>query len=191
MKIVLPADRPRYDMTLRDGSKVVLSPVLKSDREFFERGFEELSIESRFARFGQGVAGLSNREFEYLTDVDQRLHVAWGAAVDGEVAGAARYIVDPDSRVAECAITVVDSMQNRGVGRALLTALISVARADGVEELWFEARATNLAVKKLLGEIEVGQMLTEGVLERRIRLRDFPSVPGEDEMVAVISEVRS
>lgn len=191
MKIILPADRPRYDMTLRDGSKVTLSPVLKSDREFFEKGFEELSIDSRFARFGQGVAGLSDWELDYLTDVNQRTHVAWGAAVDGEVAGAARYILDLESNVAEVAITVLDSVQNRGVGRALLIALVSAARADGVEELWFEARADNRAVKRLLSEIEVGQMLTEGVLERRIRLSDFPHLPDENGLVAVLDEVRS
>lgn len=190
MKIVLPAGRPRHEMTLRDGSLVTLSPVLKSDRELFQKGFQELSIDSRFARFGQGVAGLSARELDYLTDVDQRTHVAWGAAIDGEVAGVGRYILDTEENTAEVAITVLDPMQNRGVGTALLSALIATARADEVEELWFEAMADNAAVKRLLGEIEVGQMLTEGVLERRIRLVDFPPIPDENDLVVVLEEAR-
>lgn len=189
MMIVLPEDRPKFEMTLGDGAVLTLSPVLKTDREFFARGLEELSIESRFARFGQGVATLSERELDYLTNVDQRRHVAWGAAVGLEAAGVGRYVRSDDG-CAEFAITVVDRMQNRGVGRALLGALVAVARNDGVEEMCFEANADNAAVKQLLGEIEPGPLISEGTLERRIRVSDLPAGSHEDEVVAVIDEVR-
>ncbi len=75
---------------------VMLRPLLKADRRFIEGGLEELSVESRYARFGQGVGRLSRRELDYLSDVDQRSHVAWGAAVDRRVAGVGRYIVTDD-----------------------------------------------------------------------------------------------
>ena len=87
MKIVIPADRPRVELDLVDGSTATLSPVLKTDREFFEKGLAELSLDSRFSRFGQGVSSLSEQELDYLTDVDQRHHVAWGAAIGDEAAG--------------------------------------------------------------------------------------------------------
>lgn len=189
MKIVLPEDRPRYEFPLHGGQILTLSPVIKTDREFFEQGLRELSIDSRFSRFGQGVASLSERELEYLSDVDQRSHVAWGAVVGDDAAGVGRYIVS-DGSSAEFAITVLDSMQGIGVGRALLVALVAVARADGLEELWFEARADNAAVKRLLAEIEVGQQLLEGTIERRIRLSDLPPSTHELGLLAVIDEVR-
>lgn len=191
MRIVLPADRPKFESPLPGGEILTLSPVLKTDREFFERGLESMSVDSRFARFGQGVASLSDRELDYLTDVDQRTHVAWGAAIEGEVAGVGRYIVPDDGGCAEFAITVLDDMQNRGVGRAILEALVAVARADGVEELCFEARADNLAVKRLLGEVEVGQFMSEGIIERRIRLSDLPPSENEDDLLSVLQEIRS
>ena len=50
MRIVIPEDRPRHQVTLPDGAILNLSPILKTDREFFEKGLEELSPESRFAR---------------------------------------------------------------------------------------------------------------------------------------------
>ncbi len=190
MKIVIPADRPKFDLTLVDGAVLTLSPVLKTDRGFFERGLEELSLESKFSRFGQGVSSLSQHELDYLTDVDQRHHVAWGAAIGDEAAGAGRYIVDEDGG-AEVAVTVLDSMQRRGVGRALFEALVAVARSDGVHEIYFEALADNEAVMGLVSGIEVTPFVTDGLIERRIRLSDLPTGPHDEELVEVIDEVRN
>ena len=190
MRIVLPADRPKYEMTLKDGSIVTLSPILKTDREFLEKGLQELSIDSRFARFGQGVAGLSKRELDYLTDVDQRTHVAWGATIDEEAAGVGRYIVPPDGGCPELAVTVIDRFQGRGVAHALLEALVAVAREDHLEEFCFESRGDNIAVNRLIAEIEIGQIVLDGTVERRIRLADFPASSHQEALFAVIDEVR-
>jgi len=191
MKIVIPADRPKYERELPGGFDLTLSPILKTDREFFERGIEELSVESRFARFGQGVSNLSAQELDYLSDVDQRSHVAWGALVGDEAAGVGRYITTGDPTKAEIALTVLDSMQRRGVGRALFEALIAVARHDGIHEFAFEARSDNEAVVSLMAEIEVAPLMTDGVIERTIRLSDLPTATHDGALVEVIEEVRS
>jgi GNAT superfamily N-acetyltransferase len=188
MRIVIPADRPKYELPLKDGAILTLSPVLKTDREFFERGIEELSLESRFSRFGQGVSNLTRQELDYLTDVDQRHHVAWGAAIHEEVAGVGRYIVDEGC--AEIAITVLDAMQRRGVGRALFETLTAVARADGVKEFCFEARADNQAVMSLVRGIEISPLVSDGMIERRIRISSLPTTPHDEAMVGVVEEVR-
>lgn len=191
MKIVIPADRPKFERKLRDGSTVTLSPILKTDREFFEKGIEEMSLESRFARFGQGVSSLSEAELDYLSDVDQRGHVAWGASVESEVAGVGRYIVSKDGRGAEIAITVLDHMQGRGIGRALFAALTAVARHDGVREFCFEAQADNAAVMSLIRGVEITPLVSGGVVERVLRVADLPATEDDDEMVAVIDAVRA
>lgn len=190
MRIVIPADRPKHELAIKDGSILTLSPILKTDREFFERGIEELSLESRFSRFGQGISSLSEHELDYLTDVDQRHHVAWGAAIDEEVAGVGRYIVEGDGTTAEVAVTVLDPMQRRGVGRALFGALAAVARADGLHELSFEARADNEAVLGLVRELEIEPLVSGGMIERRIRVSTIPTTSHDDDLVAVIDEVR-
>lgn len=190
MRIVIPADRPKHEMPINDGSVLTLSPILKTDREFFEDGIEELSLESRFSRFGQGVGSLSDQELDYLTDVDQRRHVAWGAAIEEEAAGVGRYIVQDDGTTAEIAVTVLDMLQGRGVGRALFEALTAVARADGLHELSFETRADNEAVMAMVGDYEIAPLVSDGLVERRIRLSAVPETPNDEALVAVIDEVR-
>lgn len=189
MRIVIPDDRSRYEMPARDGSILTLSPVLKTDREFFEQGIQELSLESRFFRFGRGVGSLTASELDYLSDVNQTSHVAWGAAFGEEVAGVGRYITASDGS-AEFAVTVLDHMQRRGVGTALLTALVAVARADGIHEMCFEAQADNPAIQRMIGDLEVTPLVSDGLIERRIRLSELPTSPHEDALVAVIDEVR-
>jgi GNAT superfamily N-acetyltransferase len=191
MKIVIPADRPKYERELPSGLDLTLSPILKTDRRFFEEAMEELSLESRFARFGQGVSGLSDQELVDLTDVDQRNHVAWGALIGEDAAGVGRYIVTDDQRSAEVAITVLDRMQRRGVGRALFEALTAVARHDGIHELSFEARSDNEAIVALMSEIEIAPLLSDGVIERSIRLADLATTSHDEGLVTVIEEVRS
>jgi protein lysine acetyltransferase len=190
MRIVIPADRPKHEMPLRDGAIVTLSPVLKTDREFFERGIEELSLESRFSRFGRGVGGLTRRELDYLSDVNQGKHVAWGAAIEEQVAGVGRYIMEENKGCAEVAVTVLDAMQRRGVGRALFEALTAVARADGITEFCFEARADNEAVLGFVRDMEISPLVSDGILERRIRISSLPTTPHDAAFFAVIEEVR-
>lgn len=191
MRIVIPADRPKHERQLPDGAIVTLSPILKTDREFFEKGIEELSLESRFARFGGGKSGLTEKELDYLSDVDQRQHVAWGAAIDEEAAGAGRYIVPEDGGPAEIAVTVLDHMQQRGVGRALFEALAAVARHDDVHEFCFEAQIDNEAVMSLLRGVEISPLVSGDVVERVIRVSELPATPHDQAMVDVIEEVRS
>ncbi|MGD2060902.1 MAG: GNAT family N-acetyltransferase [Acidimicrobiia bacterium] len=191
MRIVIPDDRPKYERQLEDGATLTLSPILKTDREFFEKGLDEMSLENRFARFGAGKSSLTNGELDYLTDVDQRHHVAWGAAIDEEVAGVGRYIVSDDGAPAEIAITVLDHMQRRGVGRALFEALIAVARHDDVHELSFEAQADNEAVMSLVRGVEISPLLDGDVVERVIRVSDLPHTSHDDALAAVIEEVRT
>ncbi len=190
MRIVIPEGRPKYEMPIKDGVILTLSPIIKTDKELFEEGIEELSLESRFSRFGQGRGNLSRQELDYLTDVDQRRHVAWGAAIEEEAAGVGRYIVQDDGTTAEVAVTVLDAMQRRGIGSALFASLVAVARADGIHELAFETRADNEAVMSLIREFEIAPLVSDGMVERRIRLSAIPTTSHDDALVAVIDEVR-
>lgn len=191
MRIDLPPERPRLDMSAKDGGTITLSPLVESDRELLEAGLEELSIESRYSRFGQGMSRLTDRELDYLSSVDQRSHVAWGAAVEGEIAGVGRYIVPAPGECAEFAITVIDAFQRRGVGLALFRALAVIARHDDVGELCFEAQEDNEAVIRIMREFDIATFAAEGTIGARLRLVDFPVDPMAAEIVEVMEEVRS
>lgn len=189
MPVAIAEDRPRIELTLPDGSDVVLSPIVPEDVGLFEEGMDQLSVKSRYTRFGQGIAHLSNAELAYLTDVDQRGHVAWGALVDDEVGGVGRYIATEEA-CSEVAITVVDEYQHRGLGTLLFEALTAVARADGVEEFCIEVVPGNTAVEHLIHGLKMYPDASGSLFEGRVRVAGLPAHAREKEIVSVLEEFR-
>lgn len=189
MPLPLPEDRPRLEVTLDDGSAAELSPLLAEDRDLLAEGMTQLSPETRFTRFGQGRGDLTPKELDYLTQVDQRLHVAWGAIAEGTAAGVGRYIVDHEG-CAEMAVTVLDRFQRRGLGRALFQALVAVARADGVDSICFEALPENLVVQRIFRGIPLQLDSDQGMVTGRVAIADIPVSKREAEMVELLEELR-
>jgi GNAT superfamily N-acetyltransferase len=148
-----------------------------------------MSMESRFARFGSGIARLSEAELRYLTDIDQRSHVAWGATVDDQPAGIGRFIVDAESD-AEVAVAVVDRFQRRGLGRALFDALIASARDGGIRSFTFSIEPWNREVLRMLPGVAVALDEADGMLVGKIQLDQVPIGEREQEMVTLLDEFR-
>ena len=184
------ADRPLILVTLRDGSVAELGPLAPQDRELLLEGLSQMSEESRFARFGSGRSSLSASELDYLTDVDQVSHVAWGATVDGSPAGAGRYIVGDDAE-AEIAIAVVDRYQGIGLGRALFDALVASARAGTVEAFRFSIEPWNRVVIRLVEGFDVRFDEAEGMLTGRVEIDHMPPGDREAEYVDLLDRARS
>jgi len=191
MKVDLQPDRPQMAVTLSDGSEALLSPLSSQDRHWLEEGFAELSVRSRYTRFGMGVGGLTANELGDLADVDQRTHVAWGASVDGNGAGVGRYITIPDTDSAEVAVTVLDDFQGRGLGTILMRALVGIARHDGIDELVFEIVPDNTATLAKLSAIGAVTTLVDGLMEGRLVTGDIPKDRLEDGFVDVLEKFRS
>lgn len=191
MKIDLPDDRPRLAFTLDDGAEALLSPLGADDRLLLVEGLDELSIESRYNRFGQGLSRLSETELNYLSDVDQHNHVAWGAAVDGEGAGVGRYIRVADLGCAEIAVTVLDRFQGRGLGRLLFEGLAAVARFDGISALCFEVVPGNVAVNRMIEGLEVKLDQSGSALLGRVSVAEIPAGPAERDFVEVMIATRA
>lgn len=190
MRVEIPEDRPLVEVPLPDGRVVLLAPLAPDDRRYLVEGLEELSVDSRFSRFGQGRDRLTESEWEYLSDIDQRRHVAWAAVIDGFGVGVGRYILLDDG-AAEVAVTVLDDYQGRGVGTALLQALVAVARADGVAEFRFEVVPSNTRVLEALEALGAVVTVTDGLTEGRIGLGDFKlAVPREEELVEAMRAFR-
>lgn len=152
-----------FRATLKDGTPIRIRPLLPEDREKLVEGMKQLSPTSRYLRFLQPKASLTNQELTYLTEIDYVDHFAWGAALDepGERGiGVARYIRDPaDRSVAEAAVAVIDHYQGLGLGTILVQALAETAAANGIER--FRARVADVNQQVVESMRLLGAQLTE------------------------------
>jgi GNAT superfamily N-acetyltransferase len=129
-----PPVAERDVITLRDGSKLVVRPIVPEDKAAIVAGFERMSRESRYRRFFAPLDRLSERDLAYLTEVDHHDHEALIGfdAATREPVGVARYIRSDAPTEAEVAVTVVDDWQGRGVATALLERLTARAHEEGI-----------------------------------------------------------
>jgi GNAT superfamily N-acetyltransferase len=137
--------------TLRDGSRVVIRPIRKTDVELERRFIEDLSPESRRYRFLCGMRTPSDALLRQLTDIDERRDAALialsGEADEQREVGAARFSATPDGR-AEVAVTVSDDWRMKGLGSTLMTQLIELARDRGITALYSVDPADNDAMRR-------------------------------------------
>ena len=147
-------------VVLHDGAEVSLRLLRPDDKERLAAGFARLSSESRYQRFFTGKERLSEAELRYLTDVDGERHFAICAiGADGRGVGVARFIrLASDPEIAEFAITVVDELQRKGLGRILTDRLIAAARERGVKLLRAEVLANNRAMLSILADKVAGRV---------------------------------
>jgi protein lysine acetyltransferase len=144
-------DAATTEVTLRDGRRIVVRPILPDDKERLSAGFRRLSQESRYRRFFASIDALSPRQLEYLTEIDYRDHFAWAALHDDAVVGVARYVRSGrEIDVAEAAVAVADDWQRCGVATALLGSLAAVAFRQGIRRFRCYVQADNRPVIELL-----------------------------------------
>jgi acetyltransferase len=141
-----PADLVE-SVTLADGAVVTIRPIRPEDAAIEQEFVRKLSDEARYFRFMDTLRELSPRMLHQLTQVDYERHMALIAVIrengrDSEIA-VARYIVAPEGRSCEFAIVVADAWQGRGVGRALMRALMKAARDRGLQSMHGEVLAGN------------------------------------------------
>ena len=161
-------------VTLRDGARVVLRPIVREDKPLLAASFERLSEESRYRRFFTPKNELSAAELDYLVDVDHRDHEAIIAIEpsSGEMLGVARYVRSKaDAEVADVAVTVADDWQGRGLGRALADRLTYRARREGVRRFSAVVQSDNRPSLGLAADFgDAGDLSDNGEVELVIEL---------------------
>jgi RimJ/RimL family protein N-acetyltransferase len=131
---------------------VVIRPIESEDRDLLRAGFEQLSDHSRYMRFQAPLANLSEQQLSYLTEVDHRDHEALVALDETGIVGVARF-VRVNHAVAECAVTVADHWQGRGVATELLDRLVQRARQEGIDRFTALVMAQNTEALRLLARL--------------------------------------
>jgi acetyltransferase len=148
------------EMSLRlpAGEVLKLRPIRPEDADL-ERAFVVgMSEQSRYRRFMQHLPALTPQMLARFTQVDYDRELAL-IALDGQapaeaMVAVARYVGNPDHESAEFAIAVADAWHGRGLGRAMMQALIACAKRRGFRRLVGAVLASNgpmLALSRKLG----------------------------------------
>jgi ribosomal protein S18 acetylase RimI-like enzyme len=161
-------------MTLADGTRLRVRPIDPADRAPLADAFARLSDQSRHHRFLGPKPRLSERELDYLTDVDHVTHEAL-VAIDettGHIVGVGRYATGHGGgAVADLALAVADAWQRRGIGHALAARLVERARANGISALTGSTLLGNTAARALLDRLGFRvSSASSGVLEVELPL---------------------
>jgi L-amino acid N-acyltransferase YncA len=140
-----------------------IEPLHRGDTVAVIELFEAMSAKSRRQRFLNAMPRLSNRMLAFLSDVDGERHIAVVARVRGKCVGIARAVVSHDrSSVADVAVAVADAHHRQGLGRRLLDALVTDARARGIREFEATIHPANDAARGLAQAMAVTTSYRDG-----------------------------
>lgn len=187
---------------LRDGTDLLLRPVLPGDAARAENGPVEFSGETLFRRF-MTVHEPTPALMDYLFEVDYTNHFVWvvvdAGQGDGQGIGEpslvadARFVRDDhEGKVAEIAFIVGDEYQGRGVGSFLMKALVVAAHAGGVEKFTARVLSDNRAMRAILDKFGAKwQRVDLGVVSAVIDVPDLSAVRLPEELIhAIIDSAR-
>jgi GNAT superfamily N-acetyltransferase len=147
------SNSPHWTETLTDGTRVLIRPLRKSDAELERAFIKRLSPETRRMRCLGQMSVPSAALIKSLTDLNPQRDMAFVALVhrDNEKReiGVSRYQTSADGRICECAVTVSDEWQKKGLGTLLMRHLIEVARSRGIHKMISIDAADNLQMRDL------------------------------------------
>lgn len=121
------------------GESVILRPIRPDDAGIEQEFVRRLSQQSRRFRFMDALRELTPTMLARFTQIDYERDMAFIATIEREgqevEVGVCRYITYPDGGSCEYAVVVADDWQRRGLGRRMMTQLIEVARARGLQSM--------------------------------------------------------
>lgn len=148
----LPSESPWLEV-LRDGTHVLIRSICPQDRENERAFIEGLSSHARHYRFLGGTYHPSEAFLSRLTAIDPAREAAFIALdagqANGSILGVSRFSADSTGERCECAVTVADHWQNKGLATALMRHLIDAARARGMRTMYSVDLAGNAAMNDL------------------------------------------
>lgn len=144
---------------------VRLRDIQPSDKPRLTRFHDRLSAETRYRRYHAVKGALTRGDLRYLTEVDGHRHVALVAQdADGELQAVARAVgpLEGDPSRAELAVVVADDVQDGGIGRELVSALLRRACAEGYERIVLEVQADNHRALRFFQGLGARQLVSHG-----------------------------
>jgi GNAT superfamily N-acetyltransferase len=161
----LPTASPSAASPGPHAATIEIRHLERGDVDVMTRLFEGLSARDRYLRFLAPVPRFPPRALRALADADGVSHVVLIAFAHDRPIGEARFHrLTATSDTADLAMAVVSDHQQRGVGRALITALAVEADRRGVRSFTFDVSPENGLVATLLKRWGARLRLADGLV---------------------------
>ncbi|MDD5082889.1 MAG: GNAT family N-acetyltransferase, partial [Dehalococcoidales bacterium] len=126
----------RREEILREGHRVLLRPIEKSDVPLWLSFISRLSTHTKYLRFHNIPEKMTEEDAIRYCTVDYNNSFAYvvevGTGRDRKIIAIARYYRVPKKRSAEVAFAIEDAYQKIGLGTRLIEALVDVARENDI-----------------------------------------------------------
>jgi acetyltransferase len=144
-------------LQLKNGREVFLRPIVSSDKHLLVALFNKMSPRSRYLRFMTHLHELPEQLLHHFThlDYDREFALACLVEEDGKdaIIAVGRYALDPDEQIADLAVAVRDDWQHLGLGKSLLSKIISIGKEHGISHFGSMMDPQNDIMKQTLREL--------------------------------------
>jgi acetyltransferase len=154
--------------TLADGTRVLLRPLLREDREELHTLFNTVSHEDR--QFMRSDVTDKNLVQSWIDNLDYHHVLPLMAVVNDRFVGDAslHFRNGPYRHIAEIRIFLLQEYRRRGLGTLMLKTLIDIARKSGIQFIIADVLADQTRVAEAFHSLG---------FERKVTLQDFFLLP--------------
>jgi acetyltransferase len=167
----LDLSKYRREELLRDGYRVLLRPIEKSDVPLWLAFFSRLSVQTKYYRFHNVPKEMTEEDALRYCTVDYNNSFAYvveiGKGQDRKIIAISRYYRLPNKRSAEVAFAIEDAYQKIGLGTRLIQALADVARENDISIFEASVLAENAQMMEAFRDygFHVSSNLQDGVYQ--------------------------
>ena len=144
-------------ITLEDGSAVFLRPIKPTDGPLLLDLFKSLSRETIYFRFLTHLEKLQPEMVKQLVEIDYESHFALAAIITVDtkesIIGTCRYIVKENTDHAELTVVLRDDWQRKGLGKAMVTRVVNIARSKGLASIEILLDYRNEGMKRIFASL--------------------------------------
>jgi len=144
-------------ITLKDGSAIFLRPIKPTDGLLLLDLFQKLSRETIYFRFLTHLNRLQPEMLKQLVEIDYESHFALAAIITADtkesIIGTCRYIVKENTNHAELTIVLRDDWQKKGLGKAMVTRVVNIARSKGLASIEILLDYRNEGMKQIFASL--------------------------------------
>ncbi len=144
-----------HEVTLKDGARVLLRPIRPTDFKAMSAFAAQIAPEDLRTRFFAARRHFSTEALRRLVQIDYDREMAFVAlsTPEEDLLGVAHLATDADHEEAEFDVLVRSDLHGRGLGWALMSALLAYARAEGIERLNGTMLSTNSVMIQMCREL--------------------------------------